>query len=67
MIPVDEPISRQAMLNLATNYSSVSEAVMELVDNPFDYRESRHLVIDVILDRDNDTIVVRDARRRGYG
>lgn len=65
MIPVGEPISRQAMLNLATNYSSVSEAVMELVDNPFDYRESRHLVIDVILDRDNDTIVVRDVGGEG--
>ena len=65
MIEVDEPISRQALLNLATNYSSVSEAVMELVDNPFDYRGSRHLVIDVILDRDNDTIVVRDVGGEG--
>ena len=65
MIEVDEPISRQALLNLATNYSSVSEAVMELVDNPFDYRGARHLVIDVILDRDNDTIVVRDVGGEG--
>lgn len=65
MTTVDEPISRQALLNLATNYSSISEAVMELVDNPFDYRGSRHLVIDVILDRDNDTIVVRDVGGEG--
>ena len=65
MIAVDEPISRQALLNLATNYSSVSEAVMELVDNPFDYREERPLRIEVVLDRDNDTIVVRDSGGEG--
>ena len=65
MSQAEELISRKALLNLATNYSSVSEAVMELIDNPFDYRGARHLVIDVILDRDNDTIVIRDVGGEG--
>lgn len=45
-----ESISRRALLSFATNYNSASEAIMELVDNPIDYRGDRLLHIDVDID-----------------
>ncbi len=60
-----ERFSRKALLAFASNYRSVSEALMELVDNPFDYRGNRHLVIDVVFDLDNNLIIVRDQHGEG--
>ncbi len=60
-----EVISRSALLAMSTNYRSVSEAIMELVDNPFDYRANRHLVIDIVVDRDRDLLTVRDVGGEG--
>lgn len=60
-----ETISRKALLNLSSNYSSVSEALMELIDNPFDYRDGRHITIDVLIDKEGDRIFVRDSGGAG--
>ena len=60
-----ESISRSAMLAVASNYTSVAKALMELIDNPIDYRGNRHLGIDVIVDKDDDRVIVRDVGGEG--
>ncbi len=50
MTAAREQISRKALLAFATNYNSAPEAIMELVDNPIDYRGDRHLNIDIDVD-----------------
>ena len=60
-----ETISRSAMLLMASNYTSAFKALMELIDNPIDYRGHRHLRIDVIVDKDDDRIMVRDIGGEG--
>lgn len=50
MATAREQISRRALLSFASNYNSASEAIMELVDNPIDYRGDRQLRIDVDVD-----------------
>ncbi len=46
----EERYSRAALISFASNYNSASEAIMELVDNPIDYRGGRKLHIDVDVD-----------------
>lgn len=66
MAEIHEVISRQALIHAATNYQSVSEALMELIDNPLDYRGDRHLTVDVWIDRKKaDGIVVFDHGGEG--
>lgn len=66
MAEIHEVIGRQALIHAATNYQSVSEALMELVDNPLDYRGDRQLNIQVWIDRRKaDGIVVFDHGGEG--
>ena len=67
-----EHISRQALLSFASNYDSASEAIMELVDNPIDYRGDRQLHIDIDIDfavpnrgLSNGRISIRDSGGKG--
>ena len=60
MTEITETIGRQALIATASNYRSVSEALMELVDNPFDYRYGRHLNVDIQIDRTRDFVRVSD-------
>lgn len=65
MTTLRETIGREALLALASNYSSVSEALMELIDNPFDYRYGRHLRVEVTVDKRRDSIRVLDHGGEG--
>ena len=65
MTSAREQISRKALLAFATNYNSAPEAIMELVDNPIDYRGNNHLYVDVKLDRPADSIHIRDYGGQG--
>lgn len=68
-----EQISRRALLSFATNYNSAPEAIMELVDNPIDYRGDRKLNVQVDVDftvenpglRENGAISIRDWGGQG--
>ena len=60
-----EKISRAAMLALSSNYKSTPEALMELIDNPIDYRGDRDLEVHVIMEPGNDRILVRDIGGEG--
>ncbi len=67
-----ETIGRSALLSFATNYKSASEAIMELVDNPIDYRGDRQLHIEVDVDftipnhgAPNGRISIRDYGGQG--
>ena len=51
MATISESIGREALLAFASQYSSMSEALMELIDNPFDYRRGRRLTVEVTIDK----------------
>jgi len=57
---LSESIGRQALIALSKQYASVADAVMELVDNPFDYRQGNHLTVEVTIDKARDLIRVLD-------
>lgn len=63
--PITEQISRSALLHAATNYESISEALLELIDNPIDYRGRGVLQIDVWIEKERDEIIILD--RGGAG
>ena len=65
MTTLHETIGREALLALANQYSSISEALMELIDNPFDYRYGRELTVEVTIDKAGDTIRVLDHGGEG--
>ena len=65
MTMLKETIGREALLALANQYKSISEALMELIDNPFDYRYGRHLTVEIAVDKPNDTIRVLDYGGQG--
>lgn len=65
MTKITETIGRAALIATASNYNSVAEALMELVDNPFDYRRGRHLTVDITMDRAKDLVVVADSGGEG--
>lgn len=65
MTRITETIGRQALIATASNYRSVSEAIMELADNPFDYRRGRHLTITIDVDRSRDFVRVTDMGGEG--
>jgi hypothetical protein len=56
----EEKITRGAAIALMNNFTSVAEALKELVDNPIDYRQGQHLEID-ILDKHNRGLVVVES------
>ena len=55
-----EEFSRDIARVLMEQYSSVADALFELVDNPIDFRRGRRLEITVEVDKDRDLIVVED-------
>lgn len=65
MTEITEVIGRSALLAAASNYRSVAEALMELIDNPFDKRHGRHLTIDVVVDKKGDRVVITDQGGEG--
>ena len=58
--PITEQIGRSALLHAATNYESISEALLELIDNPIDYRRDRTLQVDIWIDKERDEITILD-------
>ena len=65
MTTIVEEISREALVALSNQYRSVAHAVMELVDNPFDYRRGRHLSVDITIDKTKDLVQVHDHGGEG--
>ena len=65
MATITESIGRSALLAAASNYKSVAEALMELIDNPFDKRRGRRLTIDVTIDKKGDRISILDQGGEG--
>ena len=65
MTVLQETIGRQALIALSNQYASVADALMELIDNPFDYRKGRHLAVDVWVDKNRDEIRVFDHGGQG--
>lgn len=57
---LSESIGRQALIALSNQYDSVTQAIMELVDNPFDYRQGSHLTVDVTINKAKSLIRVLD-------
>jgi len=57
---LSESIGRQALIALSNQYSSVTQAIMELVDNPFDYRRENHLTVEVTINKAKGLIRVLD-------
>ncbi len=51
----EERYSRAAFISFASNYNSAAEAIMELVDNPIDYRghDPLHIEVDVDFNAEN--------------
>ncbi|HXF50332.1 MAG TPA: ATP-binding protein [Dehalococcoidia bacterium] len=60
-----ETIGREAVLQMANQYKSVADALMELIDNPFDYRRGRALTVEVRIDKKRDEIIVLDYGGEG--
>ncbi|MDE2859907.1 MAG: ATP-binding protein [Chloroflexota bacterium] len=44
---IRETIGREAILALANNYPNMTDALMEIIDNPFDYRKGRTILVHV--------------------
>lgn len=65
MTSIQETIGRSALLAAASNYQSVAEALMELIDNPFDKRRGRHLTIDIRIDKKRNRISITDVGGEG--
>ncbi len=65
MATITESIGRSALRAAASNYKSVAEALMELIDNPFDKRRGRRLTIDVSIDKKGDMISILDQGGEG--
>ena len=62
---ISESIGREALLAFASQYSSMPEALMELIDNPFDYRRGRRLTVAITIDKRHDFIRVLDDGGEG--
>ena len=65
MVEITETIGRSAVLAAASNYQSVAEALMELVDNAFDKRYGRYLAIDIKVDKPHDYLESTDYGGEG--
>ena len=65
MTQITETIGRSAVLAAASNYQSVAEALMELVDNAFDKRRGRYLTIDIKIDKPKDYLEIMDYGGEG--
>ncbi len=55
-----EEFGREVVRVLMEQYSSVADALFELVDNPIDFRRGRRLEITVAVDKNRGVIVVED-------
>jgi len=62
-----EEISRGTSLALMQNFTSFADAVKELVDNSANYRWGQQLIVDVVVNRAEDLIVVESDGGRGMG
>ncbi len=62
---ITETIGRSALIAAASNYQSVAEALMEIIDNPFDKRRDRHLTIDVRIKKKRDRVTITDHGGEG--
>lgn len=62
-----ETISRGAAIALMNNFTSVAEALKELVDNPIDYRWGQPLAVHIVHDRARDVLVIESDGGRGMG
>ena len=53
---IEESIGRPAILALANNYPNMPDALMEIIDNPFDYRRGRKLNVHVYVDKKTSAV-----------
>lgn len=67
MAELRESIGREALLALSNQYGSVADALMEIVDNPFDYRRGRQLTIELAIDKKRDMVRIVDHGGQGMG
>ncbi len=52
---IKETIGREAILALANNYPNMTDALMEIIDNPFDYRKRRQIGVHVSVVKKSST------------
>lgn len=62
-----EHITRGAPIALMHNFTSVSDALKELVDNAIDHRRGQHLQINIHHSKRNDRVIVESDGGRGMG
>ena len=62
-----ETISRGVAIALMNNFTSVAEALRELVDNAIDYRWGQPLVTEITEDKRRHMVVVESDGGRGMG
>ncbi len=48
---IEESIGRRAILALANNYPNMTDALLEIIENPFDYRKGRKLTVHVSVNK----------------
>ncbi len=52
---IKETIGREAILALANNYPNMTDALMEIIDNPFDWRKGRQIGVHVSVVKKSST------------
>ncbi len=62
-----ERASRGLAKGSMNQYSTVAEALFEIIDNPIDYRLGRKLRIDVAVRKSDDLVVIEDTGGEGMG
>ena len=60
-----ETSSRGLAKGAMNQYSTVAEALFEIIDNPIDYRFGRKLNIDICVQKSDDLVVVEDTGGEG--
>jgi len=59
MASLRETVGREALIALA-QYQSVTQALAEIIDNPFDYRNNRFLTVEVRMDKTRGLLQILD-------
>ncbi|MEE9203180.1 MAG: ATP-binding protein, partial [Dehalococcoidia bacterium] len=62
-----ETISRGTAIALMHNFTSVAEALKELVDNAIDYRWGQPLTIEILEDKRHHRVIIESDGGRGMG
>ena len=62
-----ETMGRAVTVALMNNFTSVADALKELVDNAIDYRRGQTLYVDIVEDKRRHLVSIRSNGGRGMG